>query len=220
MPGINVSALSGGDLRRLLKVAHARRDGLLADRLEWEIAARATSGARPPAAFADHLDDDDDEPVEPIVAPDAGSFASEPAAEYAVRARPQSPRGVLLVTLGAVAGSLVSAALFWSLERFDAREGRADPATAMATAPEAPADRAIALLTPDPLPPLPQARPVKVETALPLAAPPAEAARKPVKRRVSASRPQTLRVAATEHPPRPPNLAEWLAGAGPDEPIH
>lgn len=205
MPGINVSALSGGDLRRLLKVAHARRDGLLADRLEWEIAARATSGGRPPGAFADPPRDDEDEPVERIVAPgpDAGSFAAEPSPGAAA----QPPGGVLLVTLGAVAGSLLSAALFWSLERYDLRQGRAAPATAVTTSPAA---------APSVTPP-----PARIETTLPVATPPAQVARTPPKRRVpAAAKPKAMTVAAAEHAPRPPNLAEWLAGAEPEEPIH
>jgi len=66
MPGINLEALNTGDLRRLLKVAHDRHDGPLADRLEWEIAARATSTARSANPFATLPDEDpDEEPDEP-----------------------------------------------------------------------------------------------------------------------------------------------------------
>ena len=135
MPGINVSALSGGDLRRLLKVAHARRDGLLADRLEWEIAARATSGGRAPAAFASLPDDEEDEPVGRIAAPGLTRRRSNrsPRPRTTERESPRSaPRGVVLVTLGAVAGSLLSATVFWGLERMDMRRtpGRAEPPAA------------------------------------------------------------------------------------------
>ena len=234
MPGINVSALSGGDLRRLLKVAHTRHDGLLADRLEWEIAARATSGGRPAPAFASH-DDDEDEAVEPIVAPqdEVAAFAPEPAAPadtvgtHRLRedtvGEPARPRGVLLVTLGAVAGSLLSAAVFWGLERANMREApsRVEPRPVIAMSPAA-EQVALALLAPEPLvlPEAPAA--AKVETALPVAPPPVEVAKASVKKHAvakAAPRPKRLTVARADRPARPPNLAEWLASE-PDEPIH
>jgi hypothetical protein len=62
MPGINLEALNTGDLRRLLKVAHDRHDGPLADRLEWEIAARATSAARTATPFATLPEEEPEEP--------------------------------------------------------------------------------------------------------------------------------------------------------------
>lgn len=227
MPGINVSALSGGDLRRLLKVAHARRDGLLADRLEWEIAARATSGGRPSVSFASHQDDDEDEPVERMAAPEAEADPEAVAPEYTAKA----PRGVVLVTLGALAGSLLSAAVFWGLERMDMRQPfvRAEPQATPAIAPAAPvAEQLVAELTPAPLPPsaepiAPEAAPAAmVETALAVAAPPAEVARKPAPARVAqkkhAAPAKTLTVAKAEGPPRPPTLSEWLK-TEPEEPI-
>ena len=235
MPGINVSALSGGDLRRLLKVAHARHDGLLADRLEWEIAARATSGGHPTAAFASHQEDDEDEPVERIAAPEdeaepeADAPAFEPRA-HLVRGRAQAPRGVLLVTLGAVAGSLLSAAVFWGLGRMDLRQasGRAEPqAVTIAMNPAAtPApDQTLALLTPEPTPLQPDAPAATVETPLPVATPPVEIAktaapaRKPTALKAKAvHRPKPLTVASTERPARSPTLSEWLKSE-PEEPI-
>jgi hypothetical protein len=65
MPGINLEALNTGDLHRLLKVAHARQDGPLADRLEWEIAARGTSAVHPASPFATLPDEEPEEPDEP-----------------------------------------------------------------------------------------------------------------------------------------------------------
>jgi hypothetical protein len=208
MPGINVSALSGGDLRRLLKVAHARRDGLLADRLEWEVAARATNGGRPPAAFASHPDDDEDEPVERI----AAAFEPAPGVpDDGAREPAQASRGVVLVTLGAVVGSLLSATVFWGLERMDLRRtpGQAESATAAA------------LPAPDPARMQPEAPAARIETALSAAAPSVDARQARAKRHAAARAPRkpvTLAVARAEQAPRPPNLAEWLASE-PDEPI-
>ena len=233
MPGINVSALSGGDLRRLLKVAHARHDGLLADRLEWEIAARATSGGHPSAPFASPQDDDEDEPVQRMAAADADadadaeSFAEPVATEPIARA----PRGVMLVTLGAVAGSLLSASVFWGLGRMDMRQpvGRAEPQAAppMAAVPPQPvAEQLVAELTAAPLMSDPQpitpaaAAAAMVETALPVATP-AEVVRKPAAARTAkkhATPAKTLRVAKADGPPRPPTLSEWLKSE-PEEPI-
>jgi len=178
MPGINVSALSGGDLRRLLKVAHARHDGLLADRLEWEIAARATSGGRPSVSFArPHQEEDEEEPAELASVADAEPLAPEPTEK--------APRGVALVTLGAIAGSLLSASVFWGLERLDMRQpfARTEPQATPAMAPAAPvAEQLVEELMPATLPPAPQplaleAPPAVVETALPVATPRAETAR-------------------------------------------
>jgi hypothetical protein len=229
MPGINVSALSGGDLRRLLKVAHARHDGLLADRLEWEIAARATPGGHAPVSFAAPQDDDDEEEaVERIAAPDPEAFTPEPV----LREPASTPRGVLLVTLGAVAGSLLSASVFWGLERLDMR-----PSLGPATAPQPPpavavmppahpaADQTVAVLAPEPLPPpLPAvAADAPVETALLVPAPPAKADPPKKPRKLNASvktraPPKTLKVASAERPARPPTLNEWLKSQ-PEEPI-
>ena len=232
MPGINVSALSGGDLRRLLRVAHARHDGLLADRLEWEIAARATSGGHPTAAFASQQDDEEDEPVEQMAVPDAETDDEALADAVAPEPTAKAPRGVVLVTLGALAGSLLSASVFWGLQRMDMGQpfGRAEPQAAPATAepPQPVAEQLVAELTPAPLPPAPEpialeaAPAAMVETALPVATLPAEVARKAAPARVAqkshAARAKTLRVAKAEGPARPPTLSEWLK-TEPEEPI-
>jgi hypothetical protein len=155
MPGINVAALTEGDLRRLLKVAHARADGLLADRLEWEIAARASSVVRPAGPFAT-LTDDPDEAAEQLAAYDARPFAPEHAARHPVSGRSS---GALLVSLGAVAGSLLSATVFWGIERLPTLDGaQPHPTRAMSlrTAPlvqppPAP-EQAVAHLAPPPAP--------------------------------------------------------------------
>lgn len=156
MPGINVAALSGGDLRRLLKVAHARADGLLADRLEWEIAARASSVVRPAGPFAT-LADDPDEAAGHLAAYHAAQpFAPEHAARHPVSGR---RAGALLVSLGAVAGSLLSATVFWGIERLPTLD-RAEPhptrAMSLRSAPPAqpPApEEAVARIAPEALPP-------------------------------------------------------------------
>lgn len=46
MPGIDLSTLTAPELRQLLRLARARRDGLLIDRLEWEMAQRAALSSR------------------------------------------------------------------------------------------------------------------------------------------------------------------------------
>jgi hypothetical protein len=199
MPGIDVSALNGGDLRRLLKLAHARHDGHLADRLEWEIATRATKVVRPEA----------DAPF----APDA----REPAS---------GRRSVLLVTLGAVGGSLLAAAVFWGLARMDTP----------APAPPGP-DQRVAQLAPEPLPPraqpvAPEPAPVAPEAALAAAplvvaagneAPPwtTTAQKKPVAAKATDLKKAAAKAAArTGRASRPPTLDEWLARTEPGAPIH
>jgi hypothetical protein len=172
MPGINVAALSGGDLRRLLKVAHARADGLLADRLEWEIAARASSVVRPAGPFAT-LADDPDEAAEHLAAYQDQPFAPEHAARLPVSGRRS---GALLVSLGAVAGSLLSATVFWGIERpptLDRAQPHPTRAMSLRSAPpvqlRAPApEQAVAQIAPVALPPLP--KPVVVDA--PAAPPP------------------------------------------------
>jgi len=143
MPGINVSALSGGDLRRLLKVAHARHDGLLADRLEWEIAARRVTVVRTAGPFATLPDDLPDEPH-------AGEPWADAAPSLQSRYEPErSRRPVVLVTLGAATVSLLSAGLFWTLARTDGTSAAAPPPL-----PEPPPARVMTLR---PAPPLPVA---------------------------------------------------------------
>lgn len=185
MPGINVSALSGGDLRRLLKVAHARHDGLLADRLEWEIAARATSGGPHAGPFATLPDDDQDEAVDRMTVSDPEPYAPELTAQEPARAT----RSVLLVTVGAVAGSLLSASVFWGLGRIDGLPvlGRAQPQptqTAPEIVPATPfADQTVAVLAPEALPlqtepiaPAPTVEAATLETPRPAETAPVEVA--------------------------------------------
>jgi hypothetical protein len=220
MPGIDLSAMKGPDLRRLLKVAHSRHEGLLADRLEWEIAARrATGGVRPARPFGTPAEDDRDEPR--ITASDAQSFA--PA--YDAREPASGGRSVLLVTLGAVAGALISATVFWGLGRMAGppSPGRAQsqPMMAMAVGPAAPA--AAALPAPEPLPPQPE--PVAPQ-ALPVAATQAAEKETGLKMQVVRAAIPKAAAAKAERPPRPPTLAEWLAKPEPtspiepDEPLH
>ena len=179
MPGINVAALSGGDLRRLLKVAHARADGLLADRLEWEIAARASSVVRPAGPFAT-LADDPDAAAEHLAAYHAEPFAPEHAVRHPVSGRRSS---ALLVSLGAVAGSLLSATVFWSIERLPTLD-RAEPHPTRAMSlrsappvqPQAPApEQAVAHIAPEALPPLPA--PIAVHAPAVTPPPPVEVAK-------------------------------------------
>ncbi len=206
MPGIDLAALSGADLRRLLKVAHTRRDGLLSDRLEWEIAARAASGVRAPARFAPSpRNDDERDSTFHMSAADEGAAAGDLAAK--------APRSVLLVTLGAAAGSLASAALFWGLEQSPPPGRTPPPAMASATLASRPA---LAALGPEPSAPA-LGTPIPVETA-PADAAPGPAPAPKAQRRVAKTPARTM-VAQAERPPRPPNLAEWLAGP-PEEPIH
>ena len=95
MPGINVSALSGGDLRRLLKVAHARHDGLLADTLEWEIAARRVSVVRSAGPFATLPDEPPDYEPDEFAFDAATPGPLSPQDSRPAPARPRRPaRGV------------------------------------------------------------------------------------------------------------------------------
>jgi hypothetical protein len=204
MPGIDVSALNGGDLRRLLKLAHARHDGHLADRLEWEIATRATRGVRPEA----------DAPFLPGV--------REPAS---------GRRSVLLVTLGAVGGSLLAAAVFWGLARMNTPPRPHGMAAQLAPHPLPPRPQPVAL---EPAPVAPEAAPAPVEAAAPAATPPVVAARnetpppttsaqkKPVAAKAADLRKAAAAKAAarTARASRPPTLDEWLAQSGPKSPIH
>jgi hypothetical protein len=151
MPGINIEALNTGDLRRLLKVAHDRHDGPLADQLEWEIAARATSAARSASPFATlpedepdepgfRMDATDDAPVDPEprtaarrVVPEAGTLeviAPEPRPEAPApdarrmtpaQAEPADGSQWLSMGLAALAGCLVTAAIVFAAERMGER---------------------------------------------------------------------------------------------------
>ena len=204
MPGIDLSSLNGLELRRLLKVAHSRRDGLFADRLEWEIASRATDG-HAAGPFASLPEDDPEEPFFRSIALDDEPLVMEREAE-----EPASVRGILMMTgLGLVAGLLFSGPAFWGLERMHrpAAVARAEPhpTRAMAArvapvraarakpppAPVAPgADQVVAVLAPGPFPPSPKpvvpqavtivaeaAPTVPLEAAIPAAPPPVEVAK-------------------------------------------
>ena len=188
MPGIDVSALNGGDLRRLLKLAHAGHDGQLADRLEWEIATRATKVVRP----------EPDAPFSP--------GAREPAS---------GRRSVLLVTLGAVGGSLLSAAVFWGLERMNTPPQPHRMAAQLAPQPLPPRPQPVA---PEPAPIAPEAAPAPVEAAAPAATPPVVAARKEAPPPTTGAQKKPVAAKATARTPRPPTLDEWLAE--PTAPIH
>jgi uncharacterized protein YecT (DUF1311 family) len=186
MPEIDLSALSGPELRRLLKVAHARHNGALADRLEWEIAARAGGGHGAPAPPPHPHPDEPDEPTFRMRAPEP-----EPEPEPFVMARrPEPPapagRGLLLVGVGVVAGVVLSGAAFWGLQRLNApppapramivrpvEAPRAAPRPA--PAPAAPgADQVAAALAPGPFPPRPEpVAPAPVPIPPPVAPPPA-----------------------------------------------
>ena len=201
MPGIDLSSLNGQELRRLLKVAHSRRDGLFADRLEWEIASRATSGAGP---FASPLEDDPEEPFVRSIALDDEPLVIEREAE-----EPASTRGILMMAgLGLVAGFLFSGPAFWGLERMHrppaVARAEPHPTRAMAVrsapvraaraapppAPVAPgADQVVAVLAPGPFPSRPKpvvpqavtivaeaAPTAPLEAAIPAAAAPVEVA--------------------------------------------
>jgi len=188
MPGINVSALNGGDLRKLLKLAHARHDGQLADRLEWEIATRATKVVRA----------EPDAPFSPGV--------REPAT---------GRRSVLLVTLGAAGGALVSAAVFWGLERMNTPPRPHQMVAQLAPQPRPARPEPVA---PEPEPVAPEAAPAPVEAAAPVATPPVVAARKAAPppttsapKKPVAAKAANLKKTAAARTPRPPTLDEWLA---------
>ena len=230
MPGVDLSAVNGPELRRLLKIAHARRDGLLADRLEWEIAERrATSIPRPAPAFERPADDDQDELDFDMAPAEAQSFT--PA--YDAPNPASGGRSLLLVTLGAVAGALGSAGVFWGLERMDGppSPGGASPARAesppmMAMGPAEPAaDQVAAALAPQLRPPLPldaaPAAPVEAppEVATPAPTPSVEVAKAEAPKAAPKRKAKLQLATNAERPPRPPNLAEWLAKPEPAQHI-
>ena len=186
MPGINIEALNTGDLRRLLKVAHDRHDGPLADQLEWEIAARATSAARSATPFATLPDDEPDEPgfrmdatdeapTDPefraagrpvpeagtleVIAPERRAEAPAPAAR---RTQAQAPERSQWLSMGlaALAGCLLTAAIVFAAERMGERAAmkRLLPAQEAAIVPGAPAVPLVGWPAPAPnLAPLEQA---------------------------------------------------------------
>lgn len=222
MPGIDLSTVSGPDLRRLLKMAHIRHEGLLADQLEWEIAARrATRGARPMPGFRKSAEDDAEAPDVPMAAPEAPSFA--PA--YEAETPAARSRSVLLVTLGALGGGLVSATVFWGLGRMDRPPSPARP-SAETAAPQpsmgsAAPQSTVAGLASEPVPAQPESA-----LAQSAPAPTVEVAKQTAPKKPAARRGKMELAATAQRPARPPTLTEWLADPAPaqrvdpDEPIH
>lgn len=220
MPGIDLSTLNALELRRLLKVAHSRNDGPLADRLEWEIAARGTSLGGPALPFAQHADDDPGEPTFHMAPPDHREpFAPEPfVLEPTVREPPPARSGVMLVSLGVLAGCLLSGATFWAVQRMDMSPAAVKPPAPRAMAVRAPAprppprrapalvqpgaDQVAAALAPGPFParpePVPEPEPV---TAEPEPAAPAPEPAAPVVE--AAAEPETAPVEVAKEEPAP-----------------
>ena len=220
MPGIDLSSLNGLELRRLLKVAHSRRDGLFADRLEWEIASRATDG-HAAGPFATLPEDDPEEPFFRSIALDDEPLVIEREAE-----EPASTRGILMMAgLGVVAGLLTSGPAFWGLERMHRPPAlaRAEPhptramavrsapvraaRTAHAPAPAAVApgaDQVVAVLAPGPFPTRPKPVVPQAVTIVAEAAPTA-----PLEPAIPAAPPPVE--VATEEPPAAPVIAEAKA---------
>jgi hypothetical protein len=208
MPGIDLSTLNGPDLRRLLKIAHSRNDGALADKLEWEIASRGAGIGRPGGPFPPPADDDADEPAFPMAASDPEPFVLEPRAQEPAPAR----SGLVLLSVGVLAGCLLSGSVFWGLQRMDRSPalGRAPPPAprAMAVRRAAPAppppalaqpgaDQVAAALAPGPFPPRPELIAPQPEPVAPIPAPtaPVEAVVPPVT--------PPVEVATEEPPPKP-----------------
>jgi hypothetical protein len=228
MPGINLEALNTGDLRRLLKVAQERHDGPLADELERQIAARATSAARMVSPFATLPDEE----------PDMLRFRMEATndapTDPELSEKPPAPapdRGRLLTLgLGALAGCLATGVVIWGAEWMGAEAQRPLPGQ----------DVALASLTPVPsLPGLseavliagasaPSLAPLEQAFSAPqLSAPPAvrvASKKTPRKRlaRVSEPDPETVEAAADpeQRARGSPSLAEWLRRQDENEPIY
>jgi len=175
MPGIDLSTLSGTELRRLLKVAQSRGDEGLAGQLQAELSARGAGGQRigGPAPRPDPA---------PEEAPSHMVWREEPLGLTADRGPPHAPgRGFPLVGLGVAAAGLVAAVVSWNLigsetplpgpaeppapramvARSEPLQPAPDPAPVAAVTP--PALRRPA--TPPPPPPTP-ARIAKVEPAI------------------------------------------------------
>ena len=217
MPEIDLSALSGPELRRLLKVAHARGNGSLADRLEWEIAARGAGGVAPEGALPPPPlpQDDGDEPFYRMRTPDAEPLAIERRAEVAS----SRTSGLPLVGLGVVAGCLLSGAAFWGLTKIDLprfdlaklmerppapapRAMTVRPAPVPAAAPPG-ADQVAAALAPGPFPSRPEPAPPVAQPAPPAPAPVAAA----VEAVAPAAKLPPVEVAKAPPKPAPPKTA-------------
>jgi uncharacterized protein YecT (DUF1311 family) len=199
---------------------------LFADRLEWEIASRASNGGYVAGPFASLPEDDPEEPFFRSIASEEEPLLIEHEVE-----EPASARGILVMAgLGVVAGLLFSVPAFWGLERMHrapalAREephptramaARAAPVrTARAARPSARvapgADQVVAVLAPGPFPPRPKPVVPQAVTIVAEAAPtvPLEAA-------IPAATAPV--VVANEEPPGTPLIAEAKAPAEKEAP--
>ncbi|MGH6964243.1 MAG: hypothetical protein ACREE0_07150 [Phenylobacterium sp.] len=252
MPGINLEALNTGDLRRLLKVAHDRHDGPLADRLEWEIAARATGAARGAHPFATPSDEEpeepgfrmtatDDAPIVPGAAarrdPEIRTFAREapepdawrpeapqapeaperiaepPAARIPEAQAPERSRW-LSIGLAALAGCLLTAAVFLAGALTGERTALKRSAQAAALAPGA----ASLTVWPDPTQTAPSLAPLDQAFSGPASPPGAEA--RPLAVTQAAPKKVKKRGARTWEAYRPTRLDTWSKGSEQEEPIY
>jgi len=123
MPGIDLSTLSGTELRRLLKVAQSRGDEGLAGQLQAELSARGAGGQRV-GGPARRPDPPPEEPLSNMV------WREEPLELKSGAEPPPAPRGGLpLVGLGVAAAGLAAAVVFWNMigEETPPLSGSAEP---------------------------------------------------------------------------------------------
>jgi len=224
MPGINLEALNTGDLRRLLQVARERDDEPLADELERQIAARATSAPRIVSPFATLPEEAPQKPRFRMNADDEAPTGLEFKARAADHGR------LLTLGLGALAGCLATGAVIWGAQWLGAQAKSPPPAQDVTLASVAPApllpglSEAVLIAgasTPS-LAPLDQAF-----SGSELAAPPAAKAapKKPPRKRPARAHavdPETEEeaTAMAQGGHASSALTEWLKRRGEEEPIY
>ncbi|TAJ72886.1 MAG: hypothetical protein EPO51_07050 [Phenylobacterium sp.] len=206
---IDLSRMSGAELRRLLAAAEARGQAGLAERFRAELAGRAGGGETATAAPRPipPSDDDDDEPG-PIV------VQAEPPLPFELSGRRPPPARRWPVGLAAAVALAAGGATAWGLVGapgwpggWPGREGAAGPAPRAMTlrnvAAPAPAPAAVAVRTPEPQRPAePSARePPASETPTPSPKPTTLATAAPAPKAVPEPRPRRADPCAT--PPTP-----------------
>jgi hypothetical protein len=120
---IDLSTLNRVELGRLAKVARARGDGLLADRVDWEIATRADHGpGHGPPAFTLLAIAPGAEPSGFETEVDAEPPAFRPHHDEAPVGARGRWRKVSLTILGTFVGAAATAGSFWAADAFSRRE--------------------------------------------------------------------------------------------------
>lgn len=182
MPGIDLSALSSAELKRLLAAARARGDAPLAERVEAEIAVRAATAGRVavamrPRGATQAMAPDWHEPAweepawdEPVAA--AGVADEAPLVLGRPAAPPRRPAAgrALPLAVGLLAGGLLTAGVAWGVMSW--RTASPPKAPLAMAALSAPASHAPAPAVPVAVPALPPSGEPTVAASHPDAASP------------------------------------------------